>query len=145
MSTMHLGVTISCNLHYFFSFIHFCSLYSHSGMAAVQKCWKYSVPTFQNRIKMEMYVSMWQTCHFHRPTHKQDLVNLRPLTLPGFTNFPHIQKITPCTRCQKDNMKQSPCTDPHFWMDLWTLLLPGALCSVYVNWHAFLYVRTKLP
>ena len=39
-------------------------------------------------------------------------------SLPGFTNFPHIQKTAPYTRYQKDNMKQSPCSDPHFWMDL---------------------------
>ena len=75
------GATISCTLHYFFSFIHFCSLYSHSGMAVVQKCWKYNTQIFQNRIKMEIDVSMWQTCHFHRPAHRQDLVNLTPLDL----------------------------------------------------------------
>ena len=81
MSIMHLGATIFCTLHYFFSFIHFCSLYSHSGKAVAQKCWQYSTPIFQNRIKMEINVSMLQTCHFHRPAHKQCFVNLRPLDL----------------------------------------------------------------
>lgn len=50
-------------------------------MAVVQKCWKYSTPIFQKRIKTDMNVSMWQTCHFHRPAHKQDLVNLGHLDL----------------------------------------------------------------
>jgi hypothetical protein len=31
--------------------------------------------------------------------------------------------------------------DPQFWIELWESSLSGALCSVLVDWHMFLYAR----
>ena len=86
-SCFNIHVYNASESHNFLYFTLILFIYLHSGMAVVQKCWKYDMPIFQNRIaigRIKNRNECFSVTDFQRPpacAHEQDLMNLRPRDL----------------------------------------------------------------